>query len=186
MNRMIDQLLWLAKLRNMDTALTNVNMNEVVRLALLRFTDVIEQKDIKVDIAPSLPCAQGHAQWVEEIFANLISNAIKYMGDDNPTPRIGVCAKPARDQVRYEVIDTGVGIKPEDQTSLFEMFTRLHSIEADGLGIGLSIAHRIVNKLGGDIGVESTYGAGSTFWFTLPAVIPPAEKSQEPESATPR
>jgi signal transduction histidine kinase len=183
MNRMIDQLLWLAKLRNMNEALTDVNVNDIVHNALLRFTHLIEQKHIKVDIAPSLPRAHGHTQWIEEIFANLISNALKYMGDENPAACIIVRASTADHYVRYEVTDTGIGIKPEDRARLFEMFTRLHHIEAEGLGLGLSIAHRIVKKLGGDIGVESTYGKGSTFWFTLPAAKTTPPVSDQPEPA---
>ena len=111
----------------------------------------------------------GHAQWIEEIFANLVSNAIKYMGKDNPDPRISIRGKPEGDMVRYEVCDTGVGIAPDDQARLFEMFTRLHTVNAEGLGLGLSIVHRIINKLNGQIGVESEVGKGSTFWFSLPA-----------------
>ncbi len=66
-----------------------------------------------------------------------------------------------------EVKDSGVGIKEDDQKRLFEMFTRLHSVDAEGLGLGLSIIRRIITKLDGEIGIESTYGEGSTFWFTL-------------------
>ena len=169
MNRMIDQLLWLAKLRDQNEALTPVNVNETVQSAVLRFTHLIEQQNIKVEIAPDLPCAQGHAQWIEEIFANLISNAIKYMGESNAAPHIQIGGKAIDDHVRFEVTDTGVGIKSEDCANLFEMFTRLHTVDTEGLGLGLSIVHRIVKKLNGEIGVESTFGDGSTFWFTLPA-----------------
>ncbi len=70
--------------------------------------------------------------------------------------------------VRFEVRDNGPGITPEDQTRLFTTFTRLDIEKADGHGLGLSIVQRIVNRLGGEVGVESTLGEGSTFYFTLP------------------
>jgi signal transduction histidine kinase len=113
----------------------------------------------------------GHTQWIEEVFANLISNAIKYMGKDNPVPSITITGFQIHNLVRYEVRDTGVGISPKDQAHLFEMFTRLHTVEADGLGLGLSIVRRIISKLNGQLGVESERGKGSAFWFTIPAAL---------------
>jgi signal transduction histidine kinase len=65
---------------------------------------------------------------------------------------------------------------------LFEMFARFHRNEANGIGLGLSIVLRIVQKLGGRVGVESTPGTGSTFWFTLPAREPPAPPASQPEA----
>jgi signal transduction histidine kinase len=166
---MIDQLLWLTKLRDATASAESVHVDQVVQSALSRFQHQIEQASIAVEVAPAFPPALGHAQWIEEVFANLISNAIKYMGKDNPAPRIKISGSRQADMARYEVCDTGVGITPEDQAHLFEMFTRLHTVEAEGLGLGLSIVHRIVSKLNGHIGVESERGKGSAFWFTLPA-----------------
>ena len=117
-----------------------------------------------------MPSALGFSQWLEEIFANLISNAIKYMGTNNPRPRISIIALLDDDgYVRYEVRDTGVGIADKDKEHLFEMFTRLHTVSVEGLGLGLSIVHRIIGKLNGKVGVESQLGEGSCFWFALPA-----------------
>ncbi len=169
MGDMIEQLLWLTKLRDAAANAETVDVNPVVQAALKRFQHLIERHHIHIEIMPDLPNALGHAQWIEEIFANLISNAIKYMGKDNPDPRITITAAPCPEGVRYNVQDTGVGIAPADQAHLFEMFTRLHTVEADGLGLGLSIVHRIIHKLNGKIGAESTPGKGSTFWFMLPA-----------------
>ncbi len=165
---MIDQLLWLTKLRDAAAVVETVNVNEVAQSAMARFQHQIERTNIATEISRDLPPALGHAQWIEEVFANLISNAIKYMGKNNPEPRISIKSTRQNDIVRYEVHDTGVGITPEDQAHLFEMFTRLHTVEADGLGLGLSIVHRIITKLNGQIGVESERGKGSTFWFTIP------------------
>ncbi len=170
MGQMIDQLLLLAKLRNVAETVIPVETKAIVAAALGRFTQVIEASKIAITIAPDLPPALGHAQWVEEVFANLVSNAIKYMGTANPQPRICIHAAHQGEYVRYAVQDSGVGIAPEDQKRLFEMFTRLRPTEAEGLGLGLSIVHRIVTRLNGQVGVESTPGEGSTFWFILPAV----------------
>src|SRR5688572_10682067 len=115
-----------------------------------------------------MPAAMCHSTWLEEIFANLIGNAITYIGRDNPDPRIHIQGHRVNGMVRYEVIDNGVGIRPEVQDQLFEMFTRLHPGEGHGLGMGLSIVQRLVTRLEGQVGVESAEGQGSTFWFTLP------------------
>ncbi len=168
MNKMIDQLLWLAKLRNPEDAITVVQLQPIVDSALGRFSHLIDEQKIEIQISKDLPVVMGHPQWIEEIFANLISNAIKYMGNDNPTPSITIQSDVQGETVRLEVKDTGIGIKKDDQKRLFEMFTRLHSVKAEGLGLGLSIVRRIINKLNGEIGIESTYGEGTTFWFTLP------------------
>ncbi|QPC82977.1 GAF domain-containing sensor histidine kinase [Phototrophicus methaneseepsis] len=168
MGQMVDQLLWLARLRDVNKALECVDVHAAVRSVITRFAHSLEQNQVTVRVIEPLPKAKGLTQWVEEVFANLISNAIKYMGEDNPAPSIEISGTEAGDFVRYAVTDSGVGIAADDQARLFEMFTRLHTVNAEGLGLGLSIVHRIVTKLGGSLGVESELGQGSTFWFTLP------------------
>jgi two-component system, sensor histidine kinase and response regulator len=72
--------------------------------------------------------------------------------------------------VKFWVADNGVGLTPEQQQQLFTPFERLHNVRADGHGLGLSIVRRILEKLGGEAGVESVPGEGSRFYFTLPRV----------------
>lgn len=171
MNLMISNLLLLADLTNPTETLTEVNARAIVHAALLRFQPRIEERGIRIEIAHNMPPVMTQAGWLEEVFANLISNAIKYIGVDNPDPLISVSGYREDQMVRYQVTDNGVGIAPEQQARLFDMFTRFHRGEAEGMGIGLSIVLRIVTRLGGDVGVISQPGAGSTFWFTLPDVI---------------
>ena len=117
-----------------------------------------------IDFPTNWPQALGYAPWVEEVWANYLSNAIKYGGEQ---PRIEVGATPLNRMVRFWVKDEGPGISPDDQTRLFTPFTLLKSIK--GHGLGLSIVERIIQKCGGEVGVESQLDQGSTFWFTLPA-----------------
>lgn len=169
MGGMIDQLLWLAKVRDAHEVAVCVEIAPVVEAAVSRFSDSIEKAGIKIIVEPDLPAVKGHSQWLEEVFANLINNAIKYMGSQNPEPSITVRGIRQGDMVRYEIEDTGLGIAEDQQAHLFEMFTRAHVNQADGLGLGLSIVHRIINNLKGEVGVTSTPGVGSTFWFKLAA-----------------
>jgi PAS domain S-box-containing protein len=169
MSDMIDQLLLLALLRDKLADVETVPMGPVVEGALARFQSQLTEAGIHVEVAPDLPPALGHAQWVTEVFANLISNAIKYMGRDNPAPRIAIRGRREGAYVRYEVQDNGMGIAPEDHPRLFERFARFHGRASSGLGLGLSIVRRIVTNLNGEVGAESAPGVGSTFWFTLPA-----------------
>jgi signal transduction histidine kinase len=171
MGHMIDNLLWLAKLRDVNEAIDKVDVTATAYAALDRFHHTLKEQKIAVEIGDGFPDAMGHPQWIQEVFANLISNAIKYMGEANEHPHITIRGCVQGKMARYEVVDNGVGIAPEDQARLFEAFTRLHTVKVDGLGLGLSIVHRIVTKLGGQVGVESEPGKGSTFWFTLFPVV---------------
>ncbi|RHJ91762.1 PAS domain-containing sensor histidine kinase [Parabacteroides bouchesdurhonensis] len=103
------------------------------------------------------------AKRVEQVLLNLLSNAIKCTSEG----QISLTYKIEKDFVRILVIDTGIGIPEEKQKCVFERFIKLDSFK-QGTGLGLSICKTIVEKLGGEIGVISKYGEGSTFWFTLP------------------
>jgi signal transduction histidine kinase len=108
----------------------------------------------------------GYAPWIEEVWMNYISNGIKYGGKP---PRLELGAEClSGGAVRFWIRDNGVGVAPAQQSQLFVPFSRLHQIRAQGHGLGLSIVQRIVNKLGGEVGVESDGEHGSLFFFTLP------------------
>lgn len=171
MSDMVSQLLWMAQLRDASEVTTQLEIEPIAKEALTRFIDRIEKYNVKVTIEPGMPMAIGQAIWIEEVFANLISNAIKYMGAHNTDPAITIRGYLQRNVAVYEVQDNGIGIALEDQHRLFDMFTRVQNKQTrgiQGLGLGLSIVHRIVTKLGGEVGVRSTPHVGTTFWFTLP------------------
>jgi len=172
MTDMINELLRLSSVRDVGSVITDVDMNGVAQAAIARFETDIERRGFQIEIMPDLPQAKGHALWIEEVFANLISNAIKYAGKDNPAPRIVINGAQQGNCIRYEVRDNGLGIAPPDQARLFSAFARFHKNEASGVGLGLTIVLRIVKRLNGQVGVESAPGSGSVFWFTLPAAQP--------------
>lgn len=164
----IDELLLLASVRRQDVQMTPIDVGAAAALALDRLTHMIHDHGAEIRQPDSWPPAMGYAPWVEEIWANYLSNALKYGGKP---PRIELGAAPtAVDQVRFWVRDNGPGIAPEKQAALFTEFVRLGQVKVEGYGLGLSIVQRIINKLGGQVGVASREGAGSEFYFTLPAV----------------
>jgi PAS domain S-box-containing protein len=169
MSKIIDELLLFASTRQLtDVKVAPLNMVAIIdeSLSRLRLTIEEHQAEIVIPNAETWPVASGYAPWLEEVWANYISNAIKYGGTP---PRIELGATREGDAlVRFWVRDNGAGLSPEQQSNLFKMYSRLETKKIEGHGLGLSIVQRIVNKLGGQVGVESVVGQGSTFSFTLP------------------
>jgi signal transduction histidine kinase len=109
-----------------------------------------------------------------QLFQNLISNAIKFRGEE--TPRIHVSAERDGEGWLFAVRDNGIGIEPQDADRVFGMFKRLHGSEIPGTGIGLALCRKIVERKGGRIWVESEAGRGATFKFTIPPREPTAAR----------
>jgi signal transduction histidine kinase len=166
-NNIIDELLVLASVRKREVKPVPLNMAGIVAEAQQRLNDLIVQTQAEVIAPESWPAALGYAPWIEEVWVNYLSNGIKY-GGDPPRLRLGATIQPDN-QVQFWVRDNGPGLTLEERTRLFKPFTRLAEVRTQGYGLGLSIVRRIVEKLGGQVGVESE-GEGSTFSFTLPGV----------------
>jgi len=114
-----------------------------------------------------LPAIVGDKEMLVELFQNLISNSIKYHGDD--PPEIHVSFKEENNQYRFSVKDNGIGMSSNHLEMIFTIFQQLHGKdEYECTGIGLSIAQKIVHEHGGQIWVESEPGNGSNFYFTIP------------------
>jgi signal transduction histidine kinase len=167
MRNIISELLLLASVRKAEIEITPLeDMAGIVAEAQRRLDYTIEEYEAEIILPKTWPVALGHGAWIEEVWANYISNAIKYGGQP---PRIELGAD-SQDSgtIRFWIHDNGPGLTPEEQSRLFTPFTRLDQARANGHGLGLSIVQRIVKKLGGQVGVESKVGQGSTFSFTLP------------------
>lgn len=167
----VDELLLLAEVRQRELSLAPLALGEIAGSALERVADMAREADASITVQKQWPAAQGYAPWVEQIWINYLSNAIKY-GGAPPIIEIGADTQPGG-YIRCWVRDHGRGLTPEQQARLFTPFERLEQARATGHGLGLSIVKRIAAKLGGEVGVESSGlpGEGSTFFFTLPAVV---------------
>jgi signal transduction histidine kinase len=167
-NNIINALLLLGRVQKAEVELTPLDMASIVAEAIQRQASMIKEHQAEIVLPETWPLALGHGPWVEEVWANYLSNALKY-GGQPPRVELGAAAQ-ADGRVRFWVRDNGPGLAPEAQAQLFTPFTRLDQGRAEGHGLGLSIVQRIVDKLGGQVGVESEVGRGSVFTFTLPSV----------------
>ena len=172
MDNIIDELLLLAGVRRMQIKIERLDMAGIVSEACRRLSFILNKEHAQV-ITPAAawPEAVGYAPWVEEVWVNYISNAVKYGGTPSAAPRVELGGEVQPDgMARFWVRDNGFGLTQEQQTRLFTPFTQLNQVRARGHGLGLSIVRRIVEKLGGQVGVESSGvpGEGSLFYFTLP------------------
>lgn len=166
MNNIIDELLLMVD-KQEDVPLHPIDMRTTVENARQRLDYLIQENNAEVTIAEDWPVAVGYAPWIEEVWVNYLSNAIKY-GGQPPRVEMGATRGPDH-RVHFWVRDNGAGLAPEEQEQLFKMFTRLQKQNIDGHGLGLSIVKRIVEKLGGEVGVRNAESSqGSVFWFSLP------------------
>lgn len=168
MFEIIESLLLLARIGQQKVESTPLKMDDIIQQVEYRLSHLFKQYNGTVEKMVNFPLALGYAPWVTEVWANYLSNALKYGGRP---PKIVIGANVQEDRkIRFWVRDNGKGLSEEAKAKLFNPFTRLSdTMDAEGHGLGLAIVKRIVNKLGGEIGVESHLGGGSEFYFTLPA-----------------
>ncbi len=167
LNSITDDLLMLSQVRQTDIILEPLDMRGIVAEALLRVSHLTNNQT-EICVPAQWPCARGYTPWVEEVWANYLSNALKYAGQPARIELGGDLQ--ANGFVRFWIHDNGNGIAPTKQALLFTAFYRPTSTSG-GHGLGLSIVKRITEKLGGEVSVQSSGapGEGSTFCFTLPA-----------------
>jgi two-component system sensor histidine kinase/response regulator len=190
MNRIINNLLLFAEVSKADAPVGPVNMAGVVTKVKDRLSYLIKEYQAQIDLPESWPEAIGYAPWIEEVWANYISNAIKH-GGKPPHVELGGSIQPDG-MARFWIRDNGHGIPPKTRARLFKPFSQVTHVRNPGHGLGLSIVLQIVEKLGGKVGVESESSEGSLFFFTLPACrssrqkdLPLALSALKPETTSP-
>jgi signal transduction histidine kinase len=169
MQNLLDELLILSRAGRMLNHLEPVSFKEVSQDAVNLVSGYIEAGGVQVEITPELPTVYGDKIRLTQALQNLVDNAVKFMGDQpNPRVEIGQLGKDDDKNPIFYVRDNGIGIAPENQERVFELFNKL-DLEATGTGIGLTLVKRVVESHGGKIWVESEgTGKGSTFYFTIP------------------
>lgn len=166
MSNVVNELLLLAYVDKENVPLVTLNMALIVNEALKRMEFIVEEYQAQFIIADNWPDAVGYPSWIEEAWVNYVSNALKY-GGHPPLIELG-WQKSGNEMIRFWVKDNGEGISAAEQKKLFKRHSRLLKTEVKGEGLGLYIVQRIIHKCGGEVGVESSPGQGSLFWFSLP------------------
>jgi signal transduction histidine kinase len=174
---LINDILDLAKIEagKMELAFDEVNMSDVINSVIATVTGLIKDKSVTIikNIAPNMPTVRADAIRIRQVLINLFSNASKFTDEGTITVAASVKAgENNRPEIIVSVTDTGPGITPEDQVKLFQAFSQVDNSptrKTGGTGLGLSISQNLIQMHGGQIGVESVVGKGSTFYFTLPS-----------------
>lgn len=168
MSRIVEGLLALARLDHHSLEYVEVDMTELAKSVVEEVREEQSVQSISFTVA-RLPNARGDTVLLHQVFTNLIANAVKYCRDHEHT-KVSVSGHVDADRVVYEVRDNGPGFDPEHARAVFDPFCRLTGAEAfEGLGIGLTLARRIVERHGGGIWAEGRAGEGAAFFFWLPS-----------------
>ncbi len=192
MNTLIDDLLMYSHVSRGATLEEKVDLNQKVKMVLNDLEVEIEEKNARVSFE-NLPVITGHRRQIQQLFQNLIGNAIKYTRP-GVAPEVKIESSIVKDPGKlnglpsdkmnqpYHLItvsDNGIGFEQEDADRIFNVFTRLHgNAEYKGTGVGLSIARKVVENHGGYIWAESEPGKGSKFRVLLPVEVQPMANSQ--------
>jgi len=168
MREFIDSMMVYAQTAHAPAELRSVSSQAVLAGVLLELEVVIRETGTHITHGP-LPKVFADEVKLARVFSNLISNSIKYRGEDAPT--ISITADIMNDGCRFAFADNGLGIEPRYHKFIFEPFKRLHGRDYAGVGMGLALCKRVIEGFGGKIWVESELGKGSTFYFTVPCDI---------------
>ena len=174
MQQLINDLLSYSRLNTRAKPFEPADIGEVIETAKLNLTALIDENGAQIETGP-MPTVSCDKQQMTQLFQNLIGNAIKYRRPGEQ-PRVSITAEEIPGYRVFRVQDNGIGIKGEFLEVIFKVFQRLHTKdEYEGTGIGLAICRKIVDRHGGKIWVESEYGKGARFSFTI------AKEMQQPE-----
>jgi signal transduction histidine kinase len=168
MQAMICGLLDLSRVETRGQEFTPVAVREIVEYTLQVLWEELANADAQVSCDP-LPMVMGDEAQLTQVFQNLIANAVKFRQPDTP-PQVHIAAQRQDGEWLFSVQDNGIGINPSQAQRVFQIFQRLHTEEEyPGVGIGLALCKRIVERHGGHIWVETEPEQGTAFCFTLPA-----------------
>lgn len=167
MDQLIVDLLAYGKLTHMELTLGRVDVNEVLQQVRDDLAEQITARKARLEIADSMPRVRANRTVLEQVFVNLVGNALKFVAPEVP-PAIQITAQDDTNVVRISVRDNGIGINAKAQARIFKVFERGHVGDYPGTGIGLAIVRLGIERMGGRVGVESAPGQGSCFWVELP------------------
>lgn len=168
MDRLVQDLLIYSRLGHTTLDLSPVSVHESVLEALGQLEEDIKNRNATVTLAEPFPLVMGHATTLTQIFANLIGNGTKFVAP-GIKPHVKVWAEIDNGFATLWVKDNGIGIAAENQSRIFRVFERLHGTDDyPGTGLGLAIVRKGIERMDGQVGLESALGEGTRFWIRLP------------------
>ena len=168
MGRLIHDLLAYTQLHRTEIPLSKVNLQDVVQRVLQILEPEIQDKHAAIKVDATLPIVTANFALMEQIILNLVSNALRFTRPGTP-PKVHITSQRHKNMMRVTIEDNGIGIAPHHQEKIFQPFHRLSPTEhPDGTGMGLAIAKKGVERIGGRMGVDSEPDHGSRFWVELP------------------
>ena len=169
MDKLLHGLLTYSRLTRAELELTPINLESVINELLSLVENEIKERNAIVEVKAPLSPVLAHQTTLNQIIANLVSNALKFV-EPGRKPVVRIWAEEGLDTIRLIVEDNGIGVEPTHQTRIFGLFERLHNNSLyPGTGVGLAIVRKGVERMNGRVGVESALGKGSRFWIELPA-----------------
>ncbi len=180
MNRLIEDLLELSRLGRMEPNFEPVEVESLVTEVRENLDFALNEKAVDLRVQPELPTITCDRLRLRKLFQNLVSNAVKFSDKAEPVVEISCVANNGHHV--FSVRDNGIGIEEEFRETIFKIFQRLNRREDyEGTGVGLTICKKIVEAHGGEIWVESEFGEGSTFTFTIPQSLQPTIARNGPD-----
>lgn len=168
LQQMMSDLLRYATMGSGGLGIGAVKLANVLQRVRSNLSTLLNETGAELIVANDLPTVQGESTLLNQVFSNLVKNAVTYRRPD-VTPRVEVLCDEHGERVVVGVRDNGIGIREKDRQQIFTLFQRLHSQEEiPGSGVGLGVVDRAMRLLGGRVWVESEFGKGSTFFVELP------------------
>jgi len=174
MNRLVSNLLDMARLESGIIKLHRewYDIQDIIGIVLRQYEGILDKRPLKINIPPDLPLIEVDSALIEQVFVNILDNAVKY---SPPESEISITVAKKDSEMEITVADKGEGLPPEHEGKVFDKFYRMHSPGyVSGTGLGLSICKGIIEAHGGRIWANNRFGGGELFIFTLPCKEPPA------------
>lgn len=173
MDALLTGFLNFSRLGRVEMKMEKIDLNTMMDEVLSAMKFQIQKEEAAIEVDHLHRCYADSSQ-LSQVLTNLINNSLKYCPDiRNPEIRIQSSIFHDNSEIILEISDNGIGIREDHKEKIFDVFFRLQPYESEGEGLGLSIAKRIINRMGGRIWVESDFGIGSRFLLTLPTVPKP-------------
>jgi signal transduction histidine kinase len=170
LDRLIQDVLKYSRVGRLDTPLAVVDLEKLLREIIEQYPS-FQKPRAQIEVRPPLLAVVANEAALTQCISNILGNAVKFVAP-GVTPQITVWSEAKNSHIRLNIADNGIGIAPNHLEKIFRMFERVHSEKMyEGTGIGLAIVKKAIERMGGEIGVTSEIGRGSTFWIDLPKAL---------------